>query len=196
MSQQQQGGQQQQQQQQQYSGTTATGTPQRTPSSVGSNNPYRSSPSSSAMPNLMDLNIQDDTDVPPPPSYDAALRHSLDGTVTPAGHSQQRQPQQPFTAQTQQPYQSQQHHTSALPQQHQTTTRPLSHHSTRSNATATTSSSAATAAGVQRRSSVEDPLAPLGKYDIEIIVDDSPSMLDNGKWQDLRAALMGVAEQA
>ncbi|BGP16432.1 hypothetical protein JCM10213v2_004434 [Rhodosporidiobolus nylandii] len=47
-----------------------------------------------------------------------------------------------------------------------------------------------TGAGPQRRSSVEDRLAPLGRYDLCILVDDSPSMVDY--WGETREALMGV----
>ncbi|GAA5989876.1 hypothetical protein JCM11641_001959 [Rhodosporidiobolus odoratus] len=47
-----------------------------------------------------------------------------------------------------------------------------------------------TGQGVQRRSSVEDRLAPLGRYDLVVLVDDSPSMLDH--WGDTRDALFGV----
>ncbi|BGP32282.1 hypothetical protein JCM10296v2_004063 [Rhodotorula toruloides] len=43
-----------------------------------------------------------------------------------------------------------------------------------------------------RRSSIEDKLAPLGKYDLVILVDDSPSMIDF--WDETRTALMGVVE--
>ncbi|GAA5897140.1 hypothetical protein JCM8208_003739 [Rhodotorula glutinis] len=44
----------------------------------------------------------------------------------------------------------------------------------------------------QRRSSIEDRLAPLGKYDLVLVVDDSPSMVDH--WKDVGEALMGVVE--
>ncbi|GAA5850552.1 hypothetical protein JCM8547_001911 [Rhodosporidiobolus lusitaniae] len=47
---------------------------------------------------------------------------------------------------------------------------------------------------VQRRSSVEDRLAPLGRYDVFILVDDSPSMLENDNWSKTREALVGVVE--
>ncbi|BGO91584.1 hypothetical protein NBRC10512v2_003857 [Rhodotorula toruloides] len=39
---------------------------------------------------------------------------------------------------------------------------------------------------------IEDKLAPLGKYDLVILVDDSPSMIDY--WDETRTALMGVVE--
>ncbi|GAA6003816.1 uncharacterized protein JCM10292_003394 [Rhodotorula paludigena] len=45
----------------------------------------------------------------------------------------------------------------------------------------------------QRRSSVEDRLAPLGRYDLTLVVDDSPSMVDY--WDETRSALMGVVEK-
>ncbi|GAA5931851.1 hypothetical protein JCM3775_000060 [Rhodotorula graminis] len=44
----------------------------------------------------------------------------------------------------------------------------------------------------QRRSSIEDRLAPLGKYDLVLVVDDSPSMVDH--WKHVGEALMGVVE--
>ncbi|BGP40236.1 hypothetical protein JCM10449v2_004194 [Rhodotorula kratochvilovae] len=52
-----------------------------------------------------------------------------------------------------------------------------------------------TGAGRQpaRRSSIEDRLAPLGKYDLVLLVDDSPSMVDY--WKETGEALMGVVEQ-
>ncbi|GAA6006989.1 hypothetical protein JCM10207_009162 [Rhodosporidiobolus poonsookiae] len=50
----------------------------------------------------------------------------------------------------------------------------------------------ATGRGVQRRSSIEDRLAPLGRYDLVIMVNDSPSMVDY--WEETREALMGVVE--
>ncbi|SCV71986.1 BQ2448_4680 [Microbotryum intermedium] len=43
------------------------------------------------------------------------------------------------------------------------------------------------------RSSIEDPLAPLGKYDLCILLDDSPSMTEH--WNEARDALSGVAER-
>ncbi|GAA5842258.1 hypothetical protein JCM11251_006760 [Rhodosporidiobolus azoricus] len=43
--------------------------------------------------------------------------------------------------------------------------------------------------GPQRRSSVEDRLAPLARYDTVILVDDSPSMTEY--WQETKDALMG-----
>ncbi|KAM0791516.1 hypothetical protein ACM66B_005967 [Microbotryomycetes sp. NB124-2] len=141
------------------------------------------------MPDLIDLNLNDDG-TPPPPSYDTALRHSLHG---------------PPSREQQQPQQQQSHLSAVAPSPH----RPVSQASTSSYASLTTAAprlsqpapssslnQTTTGAGVQRRSSVEDPLAPLGKYDIEILVDDSPSMLEGSRWSDLRAALMGVAEQA
>lgn len=48
---------------------------------------------------------------------------------------------------------------------------------------------------MRRRTSVEDPLAPLGKYDVVVLLDDSPSMSDGNLWQETRDALMGVAEK-
>ncbi|GAA6038185.1 hypothetical protein JCM8097_005783 [Rhodosporidiobolus ruineniae] len=51
-----------------------------------------------------------------------------------------------------------------------------------------------TGAGVQRRSSVEDRLAPLSRYDLVLLVDDSPSMTEGNRWRETREALMGVVE--
>ncbi|GAA5917041.1 hypothetical protein JCM5296_001824 [Sporobolomyces johnsonii] len=44
-----------------------------------------------------------------------------------------------------------------------------------------------------RRSSIEDRLAPLARYDLCILVDDSPSMVAH--WEETRTALMGVVEK-
>ncbi|CEQ39656.1 SPOSA6832_01194, partial [Sporobolomyces salmonicolor] len=44
-----------------------------------------------------------------------------------------------------------------------------------------------------RRSSIEDRLAPLARYDLCILVDDSPSMVDH--WDETRTALMSVVEK-
>ncbi|KAK4046546.1 hypothetical protein OIV83_005998 [Microbotryomycetes sp. JL201] len=120
---------------------------------------------------LIDLDAAPDDTAPPPPSYDTALRHSLTGPPS----------------QSPRPVQQQQHAAQAAPASPSFAAPPPSSHA---------STTAPATAAVQRRTSVEDPLAPLGKYDIEIIVDDSPSMLEGTRWQDLRSALMGVAEQA
>lgn len=40
---------------------------------------------------------------------------------------------------------------------------------------------------------MEDPLSTLGRYDIIILVDDSPSMVDH--WRETRDALVGVVEK-
>ncbi|KAL8281084.1 hypothetical protein RQP46_006442 [Phenoliferia psychrophenolica] len=46
------------------------------------------------------------------------------------------------------------------------------------------------ARGVARANSVEDPFSTLGRYDLVLLVDDSPSMVD--LWSETKEALMGV----
>jgi hypothetical protein len=52
----------------------------------------------------------------------------------------------------------------------------------------------AAAARVQRRTSIEDPLAGLGRFDVSFLIDDSPSM--DPLWDEAKECLMGVVDKS
>jgi hypothetical protein len=121
--------------------------PVRRPSNttpIATNNPYRQAP-----PELAGLSLNDEA--APPPDYQAALRASIaqppTGFVPP-----------PVLVAPPLQQQQQQHY------QHARTTSEAGR--------ASPPRSGGGGAPVVRRTSVEDPLAPLGKYDVVILVDD------------------------
>ncbi|SGY94192.1 BQ5605_C037g11635 [Microbotryum silenes-dioicae] len=190
---------------------------------VGSNNPYTAAATSNTrsgngtFPELAALSLNDDT--PPPPTYQTAVNQGFRQSQelerhhpppppqlaprTPAsassntGGTQAHRPtygsptSQQYTEHIRAPSIASLDRRSSLGSvadspstlaQPSTTTGSLVH-----------PSRVASTSAPNRRSSIEDPLAPLGKYDLCILLDDSPSMTEH--WYEARDALIGVAER-
>lgn len=168
----------------------------------GANNPFNDQ--------LANLSL-DDPSAPPPPDYQTALRHSVGAYPASQGSSQAptrqgsyapppgppppaRQQTRPLS--TPQPQQQYQQPTGPPP----STTQHQWQAPTPIPAPAPVPSqppgrqASVSGGGLARRSSVEDPLASLGKYDLAVVVDDSPSMTE--LWDETRSALIGLVQQS
>lgn len=168
---------------------------------TGTNNPFNDQ--------VANLSL-DDPSAPPPPDYQTALRHSVGGypASQPSSQPPSRQgsyapppgPPPPARQQTRpvstpQPVPQSQQSTGYAPSlQHQWQPAPQPQPHSPAAVPARQAPVGASGGALARRSSVEDPLASLGKYDLAVVVDDSPSMTD--WWDETRSALIGLVQQS